>query len=44
MTKKNLRQYKSSFYLIAKNILALASCTNLVRVVENKSPVFRQVA
>ena len=41
---KNVRQYKSRFYLLVKKILAFIWSTNLVGGVKNLSPSFKWVA
>ena len=41
---KNVRQYKIKFYLIVEQILAFASCPNMVREVYNLYPIFKQIA
>ena len=38
-----LQKYKSKFSLIEKNVLVLASSTNLVREVKNFSPDFDEL-
>ena len=41
---KNLRQWKSKFFLIAEQIQASPSRTNLVREVKDLSPNFKRIA
>ena len=41
---ENLRQYRSRFSLVAKQILAFASSTNLGRELKDLSPNFKRIA
>ena len=44
MTNAEKLQYKIKFSLIAEQILAFASCPNIVREVYNLSPNFKHIA
>ena len=41
---KDLRQYKSRFFFIVDQVLALSSSINFVRKVGNLAPNFKQIA